>query len=59
MIDFDRSRIHIPATRWRNANLERLQRSLRKRRGARSLQQVDAEFLELRAAYDAAWQRGY
>lgn len=59
MIDFDRSRIHIPATRWRNANLERLQRSLRKRRGARSLEQVDADFLKLRAAYDAAWQRGY
>jgi 3-deoxy-D-manno-octulosonic acid kinase len=59
MIDFDRSHLRIPATRWRNANLERLQRSLRKRRGARSLEQVDADFLALRAAYDAAWQRGY
>ena len=59
MIDFDRSQLRIPATRWRVANLERLQRSLRKRRGTRSVEQVDADFLKLRAAYDAAWQRGY
>ena len=59
MIDFDRSQLRIPATRWRVANLERLQRSLRKRRGSRSLEQVDADFRILRAAYDAAWQRGY
>ena len=42
MIDFDRSHVRIPATGWRNANLERLQRSLRKRRGSRSVAQVDA-----------------
>ena len=59
MIDFDRSLLRIPATRWRNANLERLQRSLRKHRGTRSIERVDAEFGQLRAAYDAAWQRGY
>lgn len=59
MIDFDRSRIHIPATRWRNANLERLLRSLRKRRGSRSVEQVEADFRTLRAGYEAAWQRGY
>lgn len=59
MIDFDRSHLRIPATGWRNANLERLQRSLRKRRGSRSIAQVDADFLALRAAYDTAWQRGY
>jgi 3-deoxy-D-manno-octulosonic acid kinase len=59
MIDFDRSQLRIPATGWRNANLERLQRSLRKRRGSRSIAQVDADFLALRAAYDTAWQRGY
>ena len=59
MIDFDQSHLRIPATRWRNANLERLQRSLRKRRGSRSLEQVDAGFARLRVAYDAAWQRGY
>ena len=59
MIDFDRTQLRIPATRWRNANLERLQRSLRKRRGTRGIEQVDADFLALRAAYDAAWRRGY
>jgi 3-deoxy-D-manno-octulosonic acid kinase len=59
MIDFDRSRLRIPATGWRQANLARLQRSLRKQRGARSVIQVDAEFRVLQSAYDAAWQRGY
>ena len=59
MIDFDRSQIRIPATPWREANLQRLQRSLRKQRGARTVGQVDAGVSQLRAAYDAAWQRGY
>ena len=59
MIDFDRSQVRIPATPWREANLQRLQRSLRKQRGTRSIEQVDAGFAQLRAAYDAAWQRGY
>ena len=54
-----RCHLRIPATRWRVGNLERLQRSLRKRHGSRSLAQVDADFAALRAAYDAAWQRGY
>jgi len=59
MIDFDRSRLRIPATAWRQANLQRLQRSLHKRRGARSVAEVDAGFARLRSAYDAVWQRGY
>lgn len=59
MIDFDRSRLRIPATHWREANLKRLHRSLRKRRGARSLEQVDADFATLRAAYERHWKRGY
>jgi 3-deoxy-D-manno-octulosonic acid kinase len=59
MIDFDRSRLRIPATAWRQANLQRLQRSLHKRRGVRSPAEVDAGFARLRSAYDAAWQRGY
>ena len=59
MIDFDRSRLRIPATPWREANLRRLQRSLRKQRGNRSIEQVDADFAQLRKAYDAAWERGY
>ncbi len=59
MIDFDRSQLRIPATPWREANLQRLLRSLRKQRGPRSVEQVDAGFAQLRAAYDAAWERGY
>ena len=59
MIDFDRSRLRIPTTGWREANLARLQRSLHKRAGARPRATVEADFAELRAAYDAAWQRGY
>ncbi len=59
MIDFDRSHIRIPATQWREANVQRLLRSLRKQRGARDLAQVDAEFARLRTAYEAAWKRSY
>ena len=59
MIDFDRSQLRIPATPWRNANLQRLHRSLRKQRGALAREQVDAGFARLRGTYDAAWQRGY
>ncbi len=59
MIDFDRSRLRIPATHWREANLRRLLRSLHKRRGSRGIEQVDADFAKLRAAYDAVWARGY
>lgn len=59
MIDFDRAQLRIPATPWREGNLQRLLRSLRKQRGTRSIEQVDAGFAQLRAAYDAAWQRGY
>lgn len=59
MIDFDRSHLRIPATAWREANLQRLQRSLRKLRGDRSVEQVDAEFAVLRAAYQKVWDRGF
>lgn len=59
MIDFDRSLMRIPATRWRLGNLARLQRSLRKLRGARSLEVVDKDFARLRAAYDAHWAKGF
>ena len=59
VIDFDRSQLRIPATPWREANLQRLQRSLRKQRGTRSIDQVDAGFAQLRAAYGTAWERGY
>ena len=59
MIDFDQCHMRIPATRWRENNLIRLQRSLLKLRGARTRDQVLQDFLRLRRAYDLAWERGY
>jgi 3-deoxy-D-manno-octulosonic acid kinase len=59
MIDVDRSHLRIPATGWREANLQRLHRSLRKLGGGRGLQQVDADVAVLRAAYQKAWDRGF
>ncbi len=58
VIDVDRSRLRIPATAWRDANLDRLQRSLHKLRGARSVSDVRQDYATLRSAYDAHWQRG-
>lgn len=59
MIDFDRSRLRIPETGWRERNLQRLQRSLLKLRGARDSGDVQADFDALRAAYDACWTKGF
>ena len=59
LIDFDRSALRIPATRWREANLARLLRSLLKLSGQRVPAQVQADFARLRQAYDTAWARGY
>lgn len=59
LIDFDRSRVRIPATPWRQRNLERLKRSLLKLRGDRMAADVKADYARLRAAYDATWNRGY
>ena len=58
MIDFDRCRLRIPATHWREANLRRLLRSLLKLRGERASDEVEADFARLRRAYDLAWKRG-
>ncbi len=58
MIDFDRSRVRILATGWREANLLRLRRSLRKLRGERSTAEVDANFARLRDGYEKAWEKG-
>ena len=58
VIDVDRSRLRIPATGWREANLDRLQRSLLKLRGVRSEAEVGKDYATLRNAYDALWQRG-
>jgi len=59
LIDFDRSRIRIPETAWRERNLARLKRSLLKLRGGREPAQVKHDFARLRGAYDATWNRGY
>ncbi|QDI04365.1 MULTISPECIES: 3-deoxy-D-manno-octulosonic acid kinase [Xanthomonas translucens group] len=59
MIDFDRSVLRIPATRWRERNLKRLHRSLLKLRGERSVDEVNKDYARLRRAYDLAWNRGY
>lgn len=58
LIDFDKSALRIPATGWRERNLQRLRRSLLKERGARSQAQVLHDFAQLRAAYEADWRRG-
>jgi 3-deoxy-D-manno-octulosonic acid kinase len=59
MIDFDRGALRIPATRWRENNLMRLQRSLLKLRDMRGRDAVLQDFARLRRAYDIAWQRGF
>ena len=56
--DFDRGRLRIPATGWREANLRRLHRSLLKVRGERAREEVDKDFARLRRAYELAWKRG-
>ncbi|HZF98384.1 MAG TPA: 3-deoxy-D-manno-octulosonic acid kinase [Pseudoxanthomonas sp.] len=58
LIDFDRGQLRRPAAVWREANLSRLWRSLRKLRGQRSMQEVDEDYARLRHAYDTAWERG-
>lgn len=59
LIDFDRCQLRIPATAWREANMKRLQRSLLKVRGERSVEQVQQDFARLRRGYDMTWERGY
>ncbi len=59
MIDFDRGRLRIPETPWRERNLDRLKRSLLKLPSAREPALIMADFARLRDAYDATWERGY
>jgi 3-deoxy-D-manno-octulosonic acid kinase len=59
LIDFDKGRMRIPETAWRERNLARLQRSLLKLRGGREPAEVKRDFARLRGAYDATWGRGY
>lgn len=58
LIDFDRGRMRIPATGWREANLRRLLRSLLKLRGERSRDEVERDYARLRRAYELSWNRG-
>src|SRR5690606_40500208 len=58
MIDFDRCRMHIPATAWRERNLARLQRALRKVPGPARREAVGAGVARRRHGYDARWARG-
>ena len=51
-IDLDQSRLRIPATAWREANLARLQRSLRKEKGKRPVfHWGDSEWVHLIHGY--------
>jgi len=58
LIDFDRSRVRIPDTSWRQRNLDRLARSLRKLHGKRHGKAIEAGFGHLLSVYDAHWARG-
>ena len=59
LIDFDRSVLRIPATRWRKRNLARLLRSLLKSRSeAVSVQTVKECFALLVKTYECVWRRG-
>lgn len=59
LIDFDRGKLRIPATPWRQGNLARLRRSLLKLRGSRTVAEVEQDYGRLRGAYNATWERGY
>ncbi len=59
LIDFDKGRLRILATDWRERNLSRLRRSLLKVRGDHDADAALKDFERLRDAYDAAWERGY
>ena len=58
MIDFDKAALHQhdSGPQWREANLARLSRSLRKQRHGRSEADADAGFARLRDAYARAWE---
>lgn len=58
LIDFDRARMHIPATAWRERNLERLARSVRKVAPAGQEAAVEEGLARLRKGYDARWATG-
>jgi 3-deoxy-D-manno-octulosonic acid kinase len=60
LVDFDRSRLRRPRRHWREANLARLRRSLRKlRRLDPQLQFHDRDFAWLREGYEQEDPGGY
>lgn len=59
LIDFDRCRLRIPATAWRERNLSRLKRSLLKLCGARAHADIEHDFARLRGGYTATWNGDY
>jgi 3-deoxy-D-manno-octulosonic acid kinase len=56
VIDLDRGSLRAHGMGWRRRNLERLRRSLHKRRGARDAAEVEAGYATLRAAYDREFE---
>jgi len=57
LIDFDRGTLRVPARGWQQANIARLQRSLRKRLGTRAKEpDIVAGWNEMLASYDGAMQ---
>lgn len=56
VIDLDRGVARTVGNGWRQRNLERLHRSLLKRRGVREEGDVEEGFARLRAAYDEVWR---
>lgn len=58
VIDLDRAALRIPVTGWRERNLRRLARSLRKVAGPEGAALAGEGMQRLRRAYDARWERG-
>jgi 3-deoxy-D-manno-octulosonic acid kinase len=56
VIDLDRGVFRTIGSGWRERNLQRLHRSLLKRRGVRDVGDVEEDFTRLRHAYDAEWE---
>lgn len=57
LIDLDRGVLRTLGEGWRTRNLERLHRSLHKRRGARTPDEIETGFARLRGAYAQEWTR--
>jgi len=58
LIDFDRSRVRIPDSVWRQRNLDRLARSLRKLHSKRHGKAIETGLKHLLEAYQAHWAQG-